>query len=302
MKADDVGARIVDKRRNWEARVEMSVFKLPKSELSTYDKLVYAILCGHANRDGNAMLYVGTIAGEASCSERQVRRALSNLETRRLLSRHPQSMPGLGQTHNVYEVYGFDEYLGGSVPGSNARSENARPPTASQSPRPLSVSPAPSAPQAGPYNVFEQPHKNMKEKTPLIPPQQENKSPTEVELHEAILKAYNAILPELPQAERITASRSGILRQRIEESPEREGLDWWRRFFTRVREYPWPMGDNPNNWRANFDWLIGEKGLQKILEGTFQRTSNFGEGTEAGRTLQKKHTDAGGRINAKALL
>lgn len=85
MKVNDIGARIVDKRKNWEARVEMAIFKLPKSELSTYDKLVYTILCGHANRDGNATLYVRTIAEEASCSERQAQRALSNLETRGLL-------------------------------------------------------------------------------------------------------------------------------------------------------------------------------------------------------------------------
>ena len=37
------GVKIVDKRKNWEARVEMTVFKRPSNELSTYDKLVYAI-------------------------------------------------------------------------------------------------------------------------------------------------------------------------------------------------------------------------------------------------------------------
>jgi hypothetical protein len=125
MKSNDAGAKIIDKRRNWEARVEMAVFKLPSSELSTYDKLVYAILCGHANRDGNAMLYVKTIADEASCSERQARRALSALEARRLLVRRPQSASGQGQTFNIYEVYGFDEYQtgggGAQTPGLPVR-------------------------------------------------------------------------------------------------------------------------------------------------------------------------------------
>ena len=113
METQDYGVRIVDKRKNWEARVEMTVFKRPANELSTYDKLVYAILCGHANRDGNAMLYVKTIAEEASCSDRQVQRALLNLESRHLLIRRFQSMPGRGQILNVYEVYGFDEYTPG---------------------------------------------------------------------------------------------------------------------------------------------------------------------------------------------
>jgi deoxyribonuclease-4 len=33
----DTGAHVVDKRRNWETRVEMMIFKRPSNELSTYD-------------------------------------------------------------------------------------------------------------------------------------------------------------------------------------------------------------------------------------------------------------------------
>ena len=120
MEIQDTGARIVDKRKNWEARVEMAVFKRPSSELSTYDKLVYSILCGHANRDGNAKLYVKTIADEASCSERQVRRALANLEARCLLVRRFQNVAGQGQTFNIYEIYGFDAYLSDEAPCQSA--------------------------------------------------------------------------------------------------------------------------------------------------------------------------------------
>jgi hypothetical protein len=79
---------------------------LPKSGLSAYGKLVYAILRGHAN----AMLYVRTIAEETSCSEWQAQRTLSNLEMCGLLVRRPQDRNGR-QTLNVYEIYGSDEYI-----------------------------------------------------------------------------------------------------------------------------------------------------------------------------------------------
>ena len=125
MSSRDTGAKVVDRRRNWEARVEMMIFKRPSVELSAYDKLVYAILCGHANRDGNAMLYVRTIAEEASCSERQTRRALSTLEARHLLVRRPQSAAGQGQTFNIYEVYGFDAYSFNEDPSAG---DGAEPP------------------------------------------------------------------------------------------------------------------------------------------------------------------------------
>jgi hypothetical protein len=127
----------------------------------------------------------------------------------------------------------------------------------------------------------------------------------ETELFEAIRAAYNSTLPELPKAEKVTASRAKALRQRIRESPERREPGWWKRFFSSVREFPWPMGQNRDRWRADFDWLIGERGMQKILEGTFrpfQHTAAFRERTADGLETQKKYTDSGGLVDAKAIL
>jgi predicted transcriptional regulator len=339
MRAADAGARIVDKRKNWEARVEMAVFKLPKCELSTYDKLVYAILCGHANRDGNAMLYVRTIAEEASCSERQAQRALSNLETRGLLVRKPQNHNGR-QTFNIYEVYGFDEYIPlepGSGPAPEAKPEgHAAPggqgaqdshPCMSDTPRPPESHPRGDC-ESGLNNVFEQPFFNSPKKEHIPPAPQgggreegeagngKNQEPkhvtgeggkpskplAEAEACEAIRSAYNAILPELPQAGKVTASRAKALRERIRDDPARRKLAWWKWFFSSVREFPWPMGGNPSNWRADFDWLASEKGMQKILEGSFNRASASSERSSAGLELQKKYTDKEGLVNAKAIL
>jgi hypothetical protein len=370
MKTSEMGARIVDKRKAWEARVEMAIFKLPKDELSTYDKLVYAILCGHANRDGNAMLYVRTIAEEASCSDRQVRRALSSLEAHRLLIRHPQSAPGQGKIFNIYEIYGFEEYISPATlkpRDEGTQTEDGQIETGQKSDpchdedqpdnpqlvshaQPIShpqlvshaltvshdfadsqssnlpVSHNAYVSQAGHNNVFKQLLKNIKEKeTPPTPPGEKvegegvllegqkqhgtdekakGTKTSGAEFFELVLNAYNTALPELPRAEKVTASRAKIIKQRIEEDAERRRLSWWKQFFSRVRSFPWPMGDNPNKWRANFDWLIGEKGMQKILEGGFGRAStlNFGAGMRVGWELQKKYTDEGGRVNGKAIL
>ena len=323
VKTQDIGAQIIDKRKNWEARVEMAIFKCPSSELSTYDKLVYAILCGHANRDGNAMLYVKTIAEEASCSERQVQRALFNLESRHLLVRRSQSLPGRGQTFNVYEVYGFDEYTPGDC-------ESPHPVTVSHTP--VTVSHPPGDCQSGPNNVFKQlPFNNKKEHIPPTPQgdgegdaKLENLKPQnkkhdteaksgklipmpnfpEVSPYMDILAAFNEILPELPQAEALTSARTHTLKLRISEDPARQNPDWWRRFFERVRVFPWLMGRNPNNWKATFDWLIGENGIQKVIEGGFTQTSKPCQeySREELREWQKKYTDERGIVDAKAML
>jgi hypothetical protein len=346
----DTGARVVDKRKNWEARIEMAIFKRPSNELSTYDKLVYAILCGHANRDGNAMLYVRTIAEEASCSERQVRRALSALEARHLLRRRHQSAAGQGQTFNIYEVYGFDEYSFKGNPSGRDGTQTPHLPDGHPLPdshtppcqsviSPLTEGQAPPDSQAGPINVFEQ-LLNNSSKEHTIPPtpqrgktqergerggnsestrpekqehdtagkDESSKPDTEKELFETIREIYNSTLPELTQAERITDFRAKILRRRIRESPERKELSWWEKFFSRVRNFPWPMGKNKNKWQADFDWLIGERGMQKILEGAFLPFRNgaaLNEATDEWRELEqleKKYTNAEGLLDAKAVL
>ena len=122
----------------------------------------------------------------------------------------------------------------------------------------------------------------------------------EMELFESIREVYNSTLPELPKAEKITASRAKALRQRIKESPERKEPGWWKKFFSRVRNFPWPMGRNKDKWRANFDWLIGERGMQKILEGTFRPFQ--GSAAAEGLELEKKYTNAEGLVDAKAIL
>jgi hypothetical protein len=343
MKANDTGAQIVDRRRNWEARVEMAIFKRPSNELSTYDKLVYAILCGHANRDGNAMLYVRTVAEEASCSERQTQRSLSNLETRGLLVRRPHNHNGR-QSFNIYEIYGFEAYICNEPPAES--SPKARPedvatfvdpgvqdshPCRSDTPRPSDRHPRGDS-QAGLNNVFQQLLKNnlKNNNSPLTPPGgrggedgkfetqklQNQKHDTETKgqnrnreaepdispLHEAILAAFNEILPELPGAEKLTASRFKTLNSRIGENPARKEADWWRKYFERVRLFPWLMGRNPSNWKATFDWLIGEGGMQKVIEGGFKRAPHTEHSREDLRELQRKYTNERGIVDAKALL
>jgi hypothetical protein len=341
MKSNDAGARVVDKRKNWEARVEMAVFKLPLSELSTYDKLVYAILCGHANRDGNAMLYVRTIAEEASCSERQTRRALSNLEARHLLIRRPQSAAGQGQTFNIYEVYGSDAYIFKENPagkdGIQAHGMTVRHPLPDShtSPcqsviPPLTGGQAPPDSLAEPNNVFEQPLFNSSKDNNIPPtPQGEERekncesskpqsqeydtegkdrnqgasqNPPEPSPFLGVLDAFNEILPELPHAETLTSARIKNLNRCIGEDPARKELEWWKRYFRGVRDYPWLMGKNPNGWKANFDWLIGESGMRKVVEGNFPKIPGSGFTEEEKRALQRKYTDERGRVDAVGLL
>jgi hypothetical protein len=70
------------------------------------------------------------------------------------------------------------------------------------------------------------------------------------------------------------------------------------------------MGNNPSNWRACLDWLIGERGMLKVLEGGFGRfvpqsggSPNYSRGrTAEGVALQRKYTNAEGKVDVCGLM
>ena len=302
---EPAAGKLVDKRKSWEARVEMRIFEIPKDELGAYDKLVYAILCGHANRAGNAWPRIGTIADEASCSERQVQRALANLEACGLLVRIPQITEADGQIANVYEIYGIDAYTPGDCqsPGGTTGSRGA------------------GDQQSGPIEVLEQPQDNSSKKdyppTPQAgdegasadfeleaekPKKPETPEEKEQRFHQGIVDAYNEILPELPTAARLSNARRKRLRALIREDPTRKDLEWWRRYFESVRLYQVPMGEAYKDFLGSFDWLLRDEPMQKILEGSYSKRLRPTGRSEAADKLQQQYTNEGGEVDAKALL
>jgi hypothetical protein len=144
-----------------------------------------------------------------------------------------------------------------------------------------------------------------KEPEPMTQPEEEKRPETKPAADtpgfiEVILAAYNRILPELPSAGGVTSSRGRAVRRRIKEDGERSDPSWWERYFSLVREFPWLMGNNPSGWRACLDWLIGERGMLKVLEGGFGRSSP--DEPRDGAELQKKYTGANGVVDVKSLL
>jgi predicted transcriptional regulator len=328
-------------KKRWVVCFENTILDL---DLSIYEKMVYIVLCSHAKKDGPAFPSVKTIAREASCSRTKVFEALKKLEEMGVIKRDHRIFGNRGQTSNLYEINDIEPRpQGGQGSGTDSPSPSAARTEESVTRIEESATRTGGVRTAdGHIRVLEQDYMNKTKEhfNPPLPPQgagegesgnetsqklQKTKHDTEdkaeipkprsetpeTEFFEAIRGIYNTILPELAEAGKITAERAKVLRQRIMENPNRNQPEWWKNFFSRVREFPWPMGSNPNNWRADFDWLIGEKGMQKILEGTFrpfQRTSGtvrkpvFGEATAAGWELQKKYTHSGGLVDAKAML
>jgi DNA-binding Lrp family transcriptional regulator len=122
------------------------------------------------------------------------------------------------------------------------------------------------------------------------------------EFYDAILNAYHAILPELSRLEMLTSFATELIEARIRESPEREKLDWWRRYFNRVREFPWPMGDNDKRWKSDFLWLLSAKGMEKINSEHFSRYPVNERTISECLERQRKYTDERGVVDGAAIL
>jgi hypothetical protein len=83
-----------------------------------------------------------------------------------------------------------------------------------------------------------------------------------------IVDLYNKTLPELPQVlpGRWDSARGKPLLTRWREAPEHQTLKFWADYFAEVRNHQWYMGQNPNNWTPNLDWLLKKSNFNKLLE------------------------------------
>jgi predicted transcriptional regulator len=292
---------IVVRKKRWVTCFESAILD---TDLSIYEKMVFVVLCSHAKMDGSCFPSVRKIAGEASCSRTKVFEALRVLEENGFISRENQIFDGRGQISNIYTINDIEPPA--STPPGRVGAPDGPPPSGSLTP--------PVRLPAAINNVLEQDHINKEPIPPLTPPeggggeeepfelkaeQPERSKASEAFRGEGIRKFYNQLLPELPAAEKITKSREKSIRARIREDPAREDLDWWRRYFLRVRESPYLLGHNNNNWAASLDWLLRDEPMQKVIEGAYV---SHGGRTAGGESIQKNFTGEGGEIDAKALL
>lgn len=86
--------------------------------------------------------------------------------------------------------------------------------------------------------------------------------------HLKIIALYNEILPELTQVqpELWSGTRAKALATRWRESPKHQSLEFWKRFFTKLRDYRWYFGENDRGWSADLEWLVTRRNFVKLVE------------------------------------
>lgn len=87
-----------------------------------------------------------------------------------------------------------------------------------------------------------------------------------------IVVAFNEICVGLKKVRDVTEKRKKAIKARWNIHP---GIEFYREYFTRAQSSEFLKGNNDRNWMADFDWLMNEQNMAKVLEGRYDnRTPN----------------------------
>ena len=108
--------------------------------------------------------------------------------------------------------------------------------------------------------------------------------------HQKIVELYHAILPELPKVAIWNGRRASMLRQRWNEDKRRQSLDWWEKYFLRVRASDFLTGKVESRkggapFLADLEWIIRPTNFAKVVEGKYDN--------RRGRDIYQQASEAG---------
>lgn len=95
---------------------------------------------------------------------------------------------------------------------------------------------------------------------------EEESNKTKISKAQEVVDHYNAICTNLPRVVRLTDKRRRAVRLIYGKGYTPEQLD---EAFRRAQASSFCAGQNDRHWKADFDWLLNENNLVKVLEGKY---------------------------------
>lgn len=94
----------------------------------------------------------------------------------------------------------------------------------------------------------------------------EDKPPASPVPYEEIKELYNEICLSFPRCVSLSDARRKAIRARFKSGYT---MEHFRELFTRAEASSFLKGKNARNWSANFDWLVKDANMAKVLEGNY---------------------------------
>ena len=83
--------------------------------------------------------------------------------------------------------------------------------------------------------------------------------------YNVVIDDYNRICSNLPKVTALSDARKKAIKARI----NKYGCDGVMKAFRKASESDFLNGTNGRNWRANFDWIMKDANMAKILDGNY---------------------------------
>lgn len=109
-----------------------------------------------------------------------------------------------------------------------------------------------------------------------------------------IADLYNAACPNMPKCTALSEARKKAIRARYSSGYK---LDDFRRLFAMAGESTFLNGGNNRNFMANFDWLIRDANMAKVLSGNYADRS--GQGCAAEVPKRKSWAEVAAEMDAE---
>lgn len=90
--------------------------------------------------------------------------------------------------------------------------------------------------------------------------------------YQKILSLYHEICESYPRIKVLSDERKKHIGARYKQY--KYDLDVFKELFTKAEESDFLRGENNRNWAANFDWMLNETNMAKILEGKYDNKPN----------------------------
>lgn len=83
--------------------------------------------------------------------------------------------------------------------------------------------------------------------------------------YNGIMDAFNSLCPSLPSVKSISEARKKAIRARLNSY----SIEDIHEAFRKAENSDFLKGKNNRNWQANFDWIIKDANMAKILDGNY---------------------------------
>lgn len=103
--------------------------------------------------------------------------------------------------------------------------------------------------------------------------------------YNGIKDAYNSLCPSLPSIKSLSEARKKAIKARLNSY----SLEDLHEAFRMAEESDFLKGSNDRNWTANFDWIMKDANIAKILDGNYQNRSGSHTKQNAANMLDESY-------------